>query len=58
MITKQFLKILLLSYNIINFKEIILIFLILRRIRINEIRLHNLYLHFVNRASNSGDYIG
>ena len=43
MITKQFL-IFLLYVNIINFKEIILIFLILRRDRINEVRLQNLYL--------------
>ena len=42
MITKQFLKIWLLSVNIINFKEI-LIFLILRRSRINEVRLQNLF---------------
>ena len=43
MITNQFLKIWLLSFNIINFKEI-LIYLILRPSRINEVRLHNLYL--------------
>ena len=39
----QFLKIWLLTVNIINFKEILLIFLILRRNRINEVRLQNLY---------------
>ena len=44
MITNQFLKIWLLSFNIINFKEILLIFLNLRRSRINEVRLQNLYL--------------
>ena len=44
MITKQFLKIWLLSVNIINFKEIILMLLMLRRSRINEVRLQNLYL--------------
>ena len=33
---KQLLKIWLLSVNIINFKEILLIFLILRRSRINH----------------------
>ena len=44
MITKQFLKIWLLPVNIINFNEILLIFLILRRSRINEVRLQNLYL--------------
>ena len=42
MITKQFLKIWLLSVNIINFKEILLVILILRRSRINEERLQNL----------------
>ena len=30
--------------NIIKYKEILLIFLILRRSRINEVRLRNLYL--------------
>ena len=44
MITNQFLKIWLLSVNIINFEEILLIFLILRPSRINEVRLQNLYL--------------
>ena len=44
MITNQFLKIWLLSVNIINFKEILLIFVILRLSRINEVRLLNLYL--------------
>ena len=44
MLTKQFLKKKLLSVSIINFKEILLIFLILRRSRINEERLQNLYL--------------
>ena len=45
MITNQFLKIWLLSVNILNyFKEILLIFLILRLSRINEVRLQNLYL--------------
>ena len=43
MITKQFLKIWLLSVSIINFKEI-LIFLILRLSSINKERLQNLYL--------------
>ena len=43
MIPKQFQKIWLLFVNIINLKEI-LIFLILRRDRINEVRLQNLYL--------------
>ena len=43
MITKQFVKIWLLSVNIINFKEILLIFLLLRRSRINEVRLQYLY---------------
>ena len=42
-ITNQFLKIWLLSVNIINFKGI-LIFLILHTSRINEVRLQNLYL--------------
>ena len=41
MITNQFLNIWLLSVNIINFKEIL--FLILRRSRINEVRLQNLH---------------
>ena len=41
MITKQFLKIWLLSVNIRNFKEILLIFLFLRRSRINEARFQN-----------------
>ena len=45
MITNQFRKIwLLLSINIINFKEILLIYLIFRRSRRNEQRLQNLYL--------------
>ena len=44
MITNKFLKIWLLSVNIINFKEMLLIFLILLRCRINEVRLQNLYL--------------
>ena len=44
MLTKQFLNIWLLSVNILNFKEILLIFLILRLSRVNEVRLHNLYL--------------
>ena len=43
MVTKLFLKIWLLSVNIINFKEILLIFLILRRSSINEVRLQTLY---------------
>ena len=43
MITNQFLKTWLLLVSIINFKEI-LIFLILRRSRINEVRLENLCL--------------
>ena len=43
MITNKVLKIWLLSVNIINFKEI-LIFLILRRDRINEVRLQIVYL--------------
>ena len=44
--------------NIISFKEIQLIFLILRRYRINKVRLQNLYLVlFKHIASNSGDYI-
>ena len=42
--TKQFPKIWLSSVNIINFKEILLIFLILRGSRLNEVRLQNLYL--------------
>ena len=41
---KQFLKIWLWSVNIINFLKILLIFLILRRSRINEVRLENEYL--------------
>ena len=44
MIRKQFLKVWLLFVKIINFKDILLIFLILRRSRINEVRLQNLYL--------------
>ena len=44
MITKQLLKIWLLSVNIINFIEILLIFLILRSSRINEVRFQTLYL--------------
>ena len=44
MITKQFMKIWLLSVNIINFKEILLTFLILSRCRVNEVILENLYL--------------
>ena len=48
MIAKQFLKISLLSVNIKNFKEILLIILILHRSRINEIRLQNLYQSLVN----------
>ena len=44
MITNQFLKIWLLFVNIINVEEILLIFLILHRSRINEVRLQNLYL--------------
>ena len=44
MITNQFLKIWLLSVNIINFKEILLIFFILSYSRINEVRLPNSYL--------------
>ena len=44
MITKQFLKIWLLHINIKNFKNILLIFLVLRRSRINEVRLQNLYI--------------
>ena len=44
MITNQFLKIWLLSVNIINFKKILLTFLILRYSRINGVRLQNLYL--------------
>ena len=37
MITKQLLKIWLLSVNIINFKEMLLLFLILRPSHINEV---------------------
>ena len=40
----KFLKIWLLSIKIMNFKEILLIFLILRLSRINEVRLQNVYL--------------
>ena len=55
---KQFLKIWLLSVNIINFKEILLIFLILRRSRKNEVDCRIYTQHFVNIASNSGDNTG
>ena len=58
MITRQFLIIWLLFVNIISFKEILVIFLILRRSSINEVRLQNLYPDFVNIASNSGDNTG
>ena len=54
---KQFLIIWLLSVNIINFKERV-IFFILRRTRINEVRLQNLYLALFNIASTSGDNTG
>ena len=40
---KAILKIWLLSVNIINLKEILLMFLILRRSHMNEVRLQNLY---------------
>ena len=43
MMTNQFPKIWLLSVKIINFKEILLLFLSLRLSRINEVRLQNLY---------------
>ena len=46
------------SHYITNFKETLLIFLILRRIRINEVRLQNLYPYFVNIESNSGHNTG
>ena len=45
----------LLSVNIIKFKEILLIFLILRRSRINEVIYTQ---HFVNISSNSRDNTG
>ena len=41
--------------NIINFKEILLIFFILRHSRINKVRLQNLYQHFVNISFNLSD---
>ena len=46
----------LLSVNIIKFKEILLIFLIWRRSRINEVRLQNLYAALCKH--NSGDNTG
>ena len=56
MITNQFLKIWLLPVDIINFEKILLIFFILRRSRINEVRLQNLYLELRKHiAYNSGD---
>ena len=58
MISNQFLKILMFSVNILNFKEMLFIFLILRRSCINEVRLDNLYLALCNIASNSGDNTG
>ena len=59
MIPKQLLKICLLYVNIINFKKILFIFLILIRSRINEVRLQNLYLAFCKHILNySGDNTG
>ena len=52
MITNQFLKIWLLSDNILHFIEILLIFLILRRSRMNEVDCRIYTQHFVNIASN------
>ena len=55
MITKQFLKISVLFVNIINFNEIVLIFLILRPILINEARLQNLYPALCKHSLQFGD---
>ena len=46
MITKQFLKISLLYVNIINILEIILKCFIFPNLRINEVRMQNLYNAF------------
>ena len=49
---KQFLKIWLVYVNIINIKELILTFLILRHSRKNEVRLQNLYLALCKHSLN------
>ena len=58
MITKQFLKIRFLSFNINILNKYYLYFLILRCNRINEVRLQNLYPALVNIDSNSSDNTG
>ena len=49
---------LVLCINIINLLEILLYFYILANIRINEVRLQNLHMYFLNIACNFGDNTG